>query len=65
MKHKSFSPRGNQWPFYHLKMHNISFPMVSKLALSYLIPGLTQISSNSHILTPKGLVSLFGFVHKC
>ena len=41
MKHKYFSGR----PFYHLKVHKISFPIVSESALGYLIPDLTQISS--------------------
>ena len=49
-KHKNVSPRVHQWPFYHLKVHKRSFPMVSKLVLGYLIPGLTQISSNSLIV---------------
>ena len=50
MKHKNLSARGHPWPFYHLKIHKISFPMVSESALGYLIPGLTQISSISPIL---------------
>ena len=39
--HKKISPRDHQWPFYHHKVHKISYLMISKLALGYLIPGLT------------------------
>ena len=53
IKHKIFSPKGHQHPFHHLKIHKISFTMVSKLALGYLIPGLIQISSNWLILHKK------------
>ena len=49
-KHYIFPPRGHQWPFYNLKIHKISFPMGSKLALGYLIPDSTKISSNLLIL---------------
>ena len=45
MKHKNLSVRGHQWPFYHLKIHKISFSLVSESALGYSIPGLTQILS--------------------
>ena len=50
MKHKKIFVRGHQWPFYHLKIHKLSFLMVSESVLGYLIPGLTQISSISLIL---------------
>ena len=50
MKHKNLSARGHQWLFCHFKIHKISFPLVSESAMSYLIPGLTQISSISLIL---------------
>ena len=47
---KMFSARGHQWPFYHLKIQKISFPVVSESAVDYLIPDLTQILSVSVIL---------------
>ena len=43
MKHKDFSLIGPQWPFYNLRVHKISFSMVAKLTLGYLIPGSTLI----------------------
>ena len=46
---KNLSARSHHWPFYHFKIHKISFPMVSGSALSYLIPVLTQILSISLI----------------
>ena len=58
MKHKNSSPRDHQWSFYTLKIHKISFSIVSKLALGYLIPGLTQISSNLLILFVRYLRSI-------
>ena len=38
IKHENLSARGHQWPFYHFKLHKISFLMVSESALGYLIP---------------------------
>ena len=49
-RHNNFSARGH--------LHKISFPMVSRLGLGYLIPGSNQISSNWLILvTLSGCLS--------
>ena len=56
MKHKIFSARGHQWPFYHLKIRKKSFPMVTESALGYLIPDLIQISSTSLILSNLSVI---------
>ena len=33
IRHKNLSARGHQWPFYHFKIHKISFPIASESAL--------------------------------
>ena len=49
MKHKTVYPIGHKKPFYNIKekKKKKNFPIVSKLALGYLISGSTKISFNS------------------